>query len=939
MYKKKLIETSIPLDDINAQAVREKSIRKGHPSTLHLWWARRPLAAARCVIFASMVDDPSEHPEMFRTEEEQDRERERLFGIIRRLADWDNIGDEALYDEARAEMKKYAPNGELPEFLDPFAGGGALPLEAQRLGLVSHAADLNPIPVTINRAMIDIPARFCGNDPVNPEARRSGMSGTWPRATGLANDVEHYANLMREKAKERIGQNYPDVEVTKSGVTKKATPIAYIWARTVTCPNPACRHETPLVRSFWLSKKRGHRAYIEPIAEGGKMRYEVHCEGDGKPADFDHVHDGTVGRRGAVCLHCGAPISLDYVRAESIEHGLGSQLMAIVCESPFGQGRWYSAATLEDARDADIEAPLDSPHGKALGKAKVNVGAYGLTDFRQLFTNRQLVALTTFSDLVIEVKDVIESDAREAGMNAWGVRLKDDGTGAKAYAEAISVYLAFVVDKLVDRCSALCSWDSSPRQLSIRNVFGRQAIAMTWDYAETNPLSSSTGSFESMLSQVSGAIGTLPAKPHCDVVQRDASQKIDATDILVSTDPPYYDNIDYADLSDFFYIWLRRSLKDVWPQTFGTLQTPKAEELVATPYRFQGGSKEAKSFFEHGMRITFQRLEKAMSNSYPMTVYYAYKQSESTQDGRTSSGWETMLQALIDAGLQITGTWPMRTEMANRNIASGANALASSIVLVCRRRANAAPIASRAEFLRDLRKALREGLSDMQSGSIAPVDLAQAAIGPGMAAFSKYSEVLEADGTPMSVHVALGIINEQLDALMGESGEDLDGETRFCITWYAEHGFDEGPFGDAQVLQNARGASLEALSHAGVLASGGGKVRLVRPTEVADLAQARLAPSCWSDLMAEIGALESRDGVAAAARAASEFDDARAERTKSLAYLLFQSAERAGRGEDAQLFNDLVTSWGDITERAEDMRRHRPVQERLDFGLGPAMDA
>lgn len=936
MYKKKLIETSIPLDDINAQAVREKSIRKGHPSTLHLWWARRPLAAARCVIFASMVDDPSEHPEEFGTEAEQDKERERLFGIIRRLANWDNIGDEALYDEARAEMKKYATDGKLPEFLDPFAGGGALPLEAQRLGLVAHAADINPIPVTINRAMIDIPARFCGHDPVNPEARRTGMSGTWPRATGLANDVEYYANLMREKAKERIGQNYPDIEVTRDGVTKMATPIAYIWTRTVTCPNPACRHKTPLVRSFWLSKKKGHRAYIDPIAEGGEMRYEVHCEGDGKSADFDHVHDGTVGRRGAVCLHCGAPISLDYVRAESIEHSLGSQLMAIVCESPFGQGRWYSTATREDARDADIEAPLDSPHGKALGKAKVNVGAYGLTDFQQLFTNRQLVALTTFSDLVIEVRDFIESDAREAGMNVCGARLKDDGTGAKAYAEAVSVYLAFVVDKLVDRCSALCSWDSSPRQLSIRNVFGRQAIAMTWDYAETNPLSSSTGSFESMLSQVSGAIGTLPAKPHCDVVQRDASQKIDATNILVSTDPPYYDNIDYADLSDFFYIWLRRSLKDVWPQTFGTLQTPKAEELVATPYRFHGGSKEAKSFFEHGMRITFQRLEKAMSNSYPMTVYYAYKQSESTQDGRTSSGWETMLQALIDAGLQITGTWPMRTEMANRNIASGANALASSIVLVCRRRADDAPVASRAELLRELRKALREGLSDMQSGSIAPVDLAQAAIGPGMAAFSRYSEVLEADGRPMSVHVALGLINEQLDSLMGESGEDLDSETRFCLTWYAEHGFDEGPFGDAQVLQNARGASLEALSHAGVLASGGGKVRLIRPTEIADLVQARLAPSCWSDLMAEVGALESREGVGAAAMVASEFDDARAERTKSLAYLLFQSAERSGRGEDAQLFNDLVTSWGDITERAESLRRHRPVQGRLDLGFGTA---
>lgn len=936
MYKKKLIETSIPLDDINAQAVREKSIRKGHPSTLHLWWARRPLAVARCVIFASMVDDPSEHPEEFRTEAEQDRERERLFGIIRRLANWDNIGDEALYDEARAEMAKYAPNGDLPEFLDPFAGGGALPLEAQRLGLVAHAADLNPIPVTINRAMIDIPARFCGHGPVNPAARERGDDGTWPRALGLADDVEYYAGKMRELAMGSVGANYPKVNVSCGATTMQATPIAYIWARTVTCPNPACRHETPLVRSFWLSKKKGHRAYIDPIADGGKVRYEVHCEGDCRPVDFGHVHEGTVGRQGAVCLHCGAPISLDYVRAESRDHGLGNQLMAIVSESPFGKGRWYSAVSESDMKNALTRRPITGFDSTKLAyyPGHLNTVAYGLDKFVQLFTNRQLDTLVTLSDLVKDIRSAVESDAVAAGMADDGVGLRDGGMGARAYAEAVSVYLAFMVDKQADYCSSICTWHSSGEKMS--HVFSRQAIPMAWDFAEVNPLSESSGSLHSMIGQVVEAIKTLPAKPRCDAVQRDAARTEGFSGLLVSTDPPYYDNIGYADLSDYFYVWMRRSLRDVWPDTFGTMQTPKADELVATPYRFEGGASEAKRFFESGMRETFTHLAGAMSDDYPMSVYYAYKQTESSGDGRTSSGWETMLQALMDADLQITGTWPMRTEMGNRTLASGSNALASSIVLVCRRRPGAAPVASRAEFLRELRKALREGLSDMQSGSIAPVDLAQAAIGPGMAAFSKYSKVLEADGRPMSVHVALGLINEQLDALMGESGEDLDGETRFCLTWYAEHGFEEGPFGDAQVLQNARGASLEALTRAGVLASGSGKVRLIRPTEVVDLVQARLAPSCWSDLMAEVGALESREGVGAAARVASDFDDARAERTKSLAYLLFQSAERAGRGEDAQLFNDLVTSWGDITERAEGLRRHRPVQEQLDLGLGPS---
>lgn len=935
MHAKKLIETSIPLDEINAQSVREKSIRKGHPSTLHLWWARRPLAAARCVIFASMVDDPAEHPKLFPTEEEQDKERDRLFGIIRRLANWDNIGDDHLYEEALAEMVKCAPDGKLPEFLDPFAGGGALPLEAQRLGLVSHTADLNPIPVTINRAMIDIPARFCGHDPVNPEAQRRGLTGTYPRAAGLAADVEYYANLMRERAKERIGQNYPDVEVTKGNVTKKATPIAYIWARTVTCPNPACRHETPLVRSFWLSKKAKHRAYIDPIAEGGEMRYEVHCEGDGTKADFAHVHDGTVGRRGAVCLHCGAPISLDYVRAESRDHGLGSQLMAIVSESPFGQGRWYSTGSPEEeglaksvvARNyGAINAPV-----AAQNKRNFQTPNYGLTKFSDLFTQRQLAALVALSDLVVELRPAIETDAILAGLRDDRVGLKDGGSGAKAYAEAVSVYLAFMVDKETDYCSNICTWHSSGEKM--RNVFSRQAIPMAWDFAEVNPLSTSSGSFYSMIGQVVEAIKTLPAEPRCDAVLRDATRSEGLSGLLVSTDPPYYDNIDYSDLSDFFYVWMRRSLKDVWPDTFGTMLTPKSEELIAMPFRFEGGASEAKSFFENGMRETFSKLAKMESDDYPMTVYYAYKQSETTDDGRTSSGWETMLQALMDAGLQITGTWPMRTEMGNRTVASGSNALASSIVLVCRRRPEDAPIASRPEFLRALRRSLRDGLADMQQGSIAPVDLAQAAIGPGMAAFSKYAQVIEADGRPMSVHTALGIINEQLDALMGESGEDLDGETRFCLSWYAQYGFDKGPFGDAETLRNARGASLSALTDAGVLESGGGKVRLVRPTEVADIGQARLAPSCWSDLMAEVGALESRDGVGGAAKVVVDFDDARAERTKSLAYLLFQTSERGGRGEDARLFNDLVTSWGDISERAEELRRMTPVQQTLELGL------
>ena len=931
MYKKKLIETSIPLDEINAQSVREKAIRKGHPSTLHLWWARRPLATARCVIFASMVDDPSEHEELFPTPEEQDKERERLHGIIRRLADWDNIGDQALYKEAYDEMVKYAPNGELPEFLDPFAGGGALPLEAQRLGLISHASDLNPIPVTLNRAMIDIPSRFSHQKPVHPVSSLS-VAGEWPGATGLASDVNYYADMMRSIATEKLASSYPEVTIKRGRDTKEAMPIAFIWARTVTCPNPMCHCQAPLVRSFWLSKKKKHLAYIEPVVDGDETRYVVHSELDGW-TDFSNVLEGTTGRKGAYCLHCNTPITLEYIRAESREHGLGEQLMAVVSENPYGKGRRYTTPTDEDRAAAAVTRPRTGFETAKLAyyPGHLNTYVYGLDHFTDLFSNRELLALTTLSDTVIGLRDTIRRDAIASGMQDDGRGLDDGGVGAKAYAEAISVYLTFIIDKMTDYCSSVCTWHITGEKMS--HIFTRQAIPMAWDYAEVNPLSSSSGSILSMKNQIVEAINTLPAGKCGGVTQRDATLPTRLTNLLISTDPPYYDNIGYSDLSDFFYVWMRRTLREVYPETFATMLTPKAEELVAVPHHFEGNSTAAKQFFEDGMRRCFKRLSAEASDHYPMTVYYAYKQSENTDVGRSSSGWETMLQALMDAGLQITGTWPMRTEMSNRMLASGKNALASSIILVCRKRAGNAPIATRPEFQRELRRTLKRGLEDLQQGSIAPVDMAQASIGPGMAAFSKYSQVMESDGKPMSVRTALAMINEQLDALMGESGEELDAETRFCLTWYEQFGFTKGDFGTAETLRNARGADFGGLVRAGVLANEHGKTWLVRPLDVANPEQARLAPSCWSDLMCMVAALEGRGGIDGAAQAAMLLDEERAERAKSLAYLLFQAAENNKRTEDATWFNDLVTSWSDISERAEQLRRSMPVQQQLDFNV------
>jgi len=934
MYKKKLIETSIPLDDINEAASGEKNIRKGYPATLHLWFARRPLAAARCVIFASMIDDPSEHPELFPTESEQDHERERLHGIIRRLASWDNIVNKELYQDAHDEMVKYAPNGILPEFLDPFAGGGALPLEAQRLGLVSHAADLNPIPVTLNRAMIDIPARFNGKAPVHQGGMLTKTDG-WVDATGLAEDVSFYSNLMRDEALKRIGKYYPKITVTKNGLSRDATPVAYIWARTVRCPNPACHCETPLMRSFWLGMKKGRRAYIDPVSNGNEFDYKVRFEADGW-TDFSHVQNETVGRKGARCLKCGSPISLEFIRNEGQNKRIGVRLAGIACESPFDKGRWYVSPTGADANDANVPMPSITGSLSAnitrLNPRNFQTHNYGMSRFCDLFTARQLNMLCTLSDLVSEMRVVVERDAIEAGFKDDGVGLEDGGTGAKAYAEAVSVYLAFIVGKLADSSSSICTWNSNPSAESVRNLFARQAIPMAWDFAEANPFSSSSGSIANIAMRIVDVVKLLPAKPQSDAVQRDATKTDGLSNLLVSTDPPYYDNIDYSDLSDYFYIWMRRSLRDVFPETFATMLTPKDEELIVLPLRHEGGGEAAKDFFEKGMRETFRRLAMAASDDYPMTVYYAYKQSEDSDDGRTSSGWETILQALMDANLQITGTWPMRTERKGRTVGLGSNALASSIVLVCRKRSAEAPIATRPEFQRELRKSLKKGLDDLRQGSIAPVDMAQASIGPGMAAFSKYSQVIESDGRPMSVHTALAMINEQLDALMGESGEELDAETRFCLTWYQQFGFTKGDFGTAETLRNARGADFGGLVKAGVLANEHGKTWLVRPVDVANPAQPRLYPSCWSDLMTMVAALES-GGIDAAAEVAKQLDETRVEHAKSLAYLLFQAAENGKRTEDATWFNDFVTSWSDISERAEQLRRSVPVQLQFDFNV------
>ena len=919
MATKKLIEVALPLEKINAESAREKSIRHGHPSTLHLWWARRPLAAARAVIWASLVDDPSSHPEKFPTEEEQNQERQRLFRILEDLVVWENSNNERVLDAAKAEILK-STNGNPPELLDPFAGGGAIPLEAQRLGLKAHAHDLNPVAVMINKAMIEIPPRFAGMAPVNPDARTSKMSQAWSRTQGLAEDVRYYGEWMKQEAYKRIGHLYPKVKVPREQGGGEATVIAWIWARTVKCPNPACGCEMPLVHSFMLSKKKGKEAWVEPVFENGETTYKVHNEGTPKI-------EGTVNRQGAVCACCGAPVGYPYIRQESREDRINAQLMAIVAEG--SHGRIYITPDDEQRSTSIVDKPENCPSGVLSGKCRVNVSLYGFDETADLFTNRQLTALTTFSTLVAEAQQKAETDAIAAGMANDHLPLRNGGQGARAYGEAVGVYLAFVIDKMTDYHSSICSWN--PPREGLRNTFGRQAIPMVWDYAEANPFSSSSGCFDNMVEWVTKCVSEFPASQVAKVVQFDAQRDCGLLEIMVSTDPPYYDNISYADLSDFFYVWLRQSLKDTYPELFSTMLVPKAEELIATPYRHEGSAEQAKEFFEDGMLSACQQMYLYAREDIPVTIYYAYKQSDSDADGTASSGWETMLSAIIKAGFSITGTWPMSTERSSRTIGIGANALASSIVLVCRKRPEDAPQTTRRNLINILRRELRPALKKLQDSNIAPVDLAQSAIGPGMGVFSRFKQVLEADGTPMPVRAALKIINEEIDLYFNEQVGDMDSASRFCVDLYTQNAFNDIKYGEAEILATAKSTSIPMMASHGILYAKGGIVHLLDRSELPETVDT--GESCVWMLTQQLTQAMAKGGVEACAKIVANMFGSNGERAKDLAYRLYTIAERKNWANEAYAYNALVVSWPDIQARAAVLKEIEPEQLDL-FSTG-----
>jgi len=949
-YKKKLIEVALPLKAINEASAREKSIRHGHPSTLHLWWARRPLAAARAVIFAQMVDDPSAYPDLFPTEKKQEKERQRLFRIIEELVKWENTTNEKVLQAARDEIwqswrytcaenadhpraKELFDRQKLPAFHDPFAGGGSLPLEAQRLGLESYASDLNPVAVLICKAMIEIPPKFAGKPPVNPESRKDKnlFARDWKGAQGLADDVRYYGKWMRDEAEKRIGHLYPKIEVTaemakerkdlKPYVGQKLTVIAWLWARTVKSPNPAFAGvDVPLASTFMLSTKPGKEAYVEPVIENGGYRFTVKV---GKPRDLEGAKNGTKLARGANfrCLLSETPMEGGYIKAEGKAGRMSARLMAIVAESR--RGRIYLAPTIEHESVARKATPEWKPEVTISGSTQyLGVKPYGIGQFSQLFADRQLVALATYSDLVKETCERAKGDALAAGFIKDDRTLCKGGTAAAAYADAVGVYLSLAVSKLSDYNASLVQWSKSRDQAV--HVFGRQALPMVWDYAEINPFGDAAGDLTTSLAGICRTVEVTGTDGMGTAVMADAQNQEISKNCCVSSDPPYYDNVPYADLSDYFYVWLRRSLRSIFPDLFATLAVPKAEELVAFAYRHRD-KVGAEAFFLEGMTQAMHRLAQQAHPAFPVTIYYAFKQSENDGDeGNASTGWETFLDAVLRAGFAISGTWPMRTEKPGRMRENDSNALASSIILVCRPRAADAPTATRREFVAALKAELPDALAHLQRGNIAPVDLAQAAIGPGMAVYTRYSKVLDAEGKALTVREALALINQILDEALAEQEGDFDADTRWALAWFEQSGFAEGEYGVAETLSKAKVTSVGGLADAGILVSKGGKVRLLRPAEL----PANWNPetdkrlTVWEMVHHLVRVLES-DGEPAAAELAAKLGS-KAETARELCYRLYTMCERKKRAAEALSYNALVQSWPEITRLAREGGKPAP---------------
>ena len=900
-HKKKLIEVALPLDAINSAASRENNIHTGLPANLHTWWSRKPLGVARSTLFASLVDDPSEYSS---TKEEEERQRERLFKLVEQLADVNEGMTPSVLQAARKEILK-SNDGKMPSFWDPFCGGGSIPLEALRLGLASYATDLNPVAVFVTRVLIELAPKHANRKPINPPDRKTGLVSGAAAFEGIKRDVLYYGQQVENRLYELLDDAYPEADLPKELGGGQAKSVAWIWARSVQCPNPSCRAHAPLVNKFWISTHKGNEAFAHPIFNPDTKKFTFEIKTHGTP------RTGTVNRSGATCLACGNPIPFEHVRAEGVSGRIGYTLMAIAAEGP--RGRLYLPPDPNHAEIAANCVPASEPDSElptsALG---FRVQKYGITRHSDLFTRRQLMSLEILADEISKIRPQIVRDS----------------DGDEAYADLVQAFLALSLSRVAQTNNTLVRWLIRKSGTSKGTpAFDRQIVSMVWEFSEGNILGSSVGSWSAALRNPLTALNCLPAtKIEGNARQADAAAaSVEFENVIISTDPPYFDAIGYADLSDFFYIWLRRAMGSVHPDIFGTMLVPKTTDLTAALGRNEVPRSVATDEFLTRLYKAFKNIKAATLKSNPVSIYYAFKQSETSSGSEDSggsvirsTGWETLLKGIIRSGFQITGTWPLRTESASRLRAIGSNALASSILLICRPRNIGSGTATRRQFLSALKTELPEALAHLQSGNIAPVDLAQASIGPGMAIYSSYDDVIDADGSKLEVGDALTLINQTLDEVLADQEADFDSDTRWALSWFEQFGFGEGEFGQAEILSKAKNTSIGGLVEAGIISSSRGKVRLFRPEEL----PSEWDPSkdnrltVWEIVHHLIRALEMSEMAAAemVKRIGSKADIGR-----ELAYRLFSLSERKKWAKDALTYNALVLAWPEIARLAREM--------------------
>jgi len=918
MINKKLIEVSLPLDIINDASEKDKRPEAGsyHPKGIHYYPARLPLPSARSILFASLVDDPSAHPEQFPDEDAQEKERVRLFGIIKDLCEPKIHLKPKAYENAINEIKKHC-NNDLPITHDPFSGGGAIPLEGMRLGMKAIATDLNPVSVFLNKATIELLPKYATAPPTNSESQNKMKGMHWENAAGLVEDLKYYGGVIQKRAEKKLAKYYPKVKLQNG---RDATVLTYLWARTVKCPNPACGCEMPLVRTFALRTKKEPKLYFKPIVvktTGNKITgFEITETNPGQ---------GTLKRKKVRCFACTEPVTLDYIKAEGCAGRFGHKMVAMVVD--LGRGKGYLAPTPEQEKIA-FNAPIEwSPDFKmSVHPQYMAPPRYGITHFKDLFTNRQLLSLTTLSDLIHELHEELK------------------GTIDQDYLNLITLYLFFSVDRLADFNCNVSRWKASGEEQM--QLFSSNRMAMAIDYTEANPIAPRTICWLNALNRTAESV-SFTLNKYCKpgiVLQKNAEVSDPSLKkLLVSTDPPYYNNIPYADLMDFFYVWMKKNLEPYYPNITKTLLTPKAEELVANEFRFDGDKGKAKEHFESGFKRAFSVLKDAMDERFPMTIYYAFKQEEvedtdeedddSSVDDEISltTGWETILEAIVHSGFQITATWPIRASQKARLRASSSNALASYIVMVCRKRNDNAISITRRQYIQELKRELPEALKILQHSNLAPVDLAQAALGPGMGIYSRYSAIQEQDGTKMKVRTALSLINKTLDEILTEQEGDFDSETRFALAWFEQFSFDKQQYGHAESLCRAKGTAVNALVESGIITAGGGNVKLLSREELSidwdPLTDKRTV--VWEMTQHLIKHLQEK-GEMGAAKLYKKLG-AKADVSRELAYRLFTISEKKGWAQEAQAYNSLVLSWNQIVSESYNIKDTTPSQQKLDF--------